>query len=135
MGGENELSYLAGIVAAIQKQLGTQIKVTQVSSAVLISAVVTGADQNAVVSIANDAKAWLLQTRGDTSDAFIIRESGVADRFCILVGGNVGIGTTAPTSKLQVVGLPEHADNAAALLAGLTVGAFYRTGDALKVVH
>ena len=49
--------------------------------------------------------------------------------------GNVGIGTTAPSSKLQVVGLNEYADNTTALGAGLTAGAFYRTGDLLKVVH
>jgi hypothetical protein len=37
---------------------------------------------------------------------------------------------------LRALGLPpEHADNAAALAAGLTVGDHYRTGDALKVVH
>ena len=47
----------------------------------------------------------------------------------------VGIGTDTPTSKLQVVGLAEYADNAAALAGGLTIGAFYRTGDLLKVVH
>jgi hypothetical protein len=49
--------------------------------------------------------------------------------------GFIGLGTDSPTSKLQVVGLPEYADNDAAVNAGLTVGAFYRTGDLLKVVH
>lgn len=53
----------------------------------------------------------------------------------IVDDNNVGIGTQTPTSKLQVVGLPEYADNAAALAGGLTIGAFYRTGDLLKVVH
>jgi hypothetical protein len=38
-------------------------------------------------------------------------------------------------SGLKCNGIVEHADNAAALLAGLTAGAFYRTGDLLKVVH
>lgn len=52
--------------------------------------------------------------------------------------GNLGIGTTAPTSKLQVVGLPVFKNNAAAISGGLTVGAFYRTGgdpDLVAVVH
>ena len=48
--------------------------------------------------------------------------------------GNVGIGITAPTSKLQVVGLPEYATNALAIAGGLTVGAFYHTAGVLKVV-
>jgi hypothetical protein len=48
---------------------------------------------------------------------------------------SLGIGTNAPTSKLHVVGIVEYADNAAAVTGGLTVGAFYRTGDLLKVVH
>lgn len=53
-------------------------------------------------------------------------------------GGNVGIGTTAPTSALQVVGLPVFANNAAATAGGLTAGALYRTGgdpDLVAVVH
>lgn len=50
-------------------------------------------------------------------------------------GGNIGIGTGDPKTKLHVTGLPEYADNATALAAGLTAGAFYRTGDLLKVVH
>jgi len=54
--------------------------------------------------------------------------------------GNVGIGTgvTPATSKLQVPGLPVYATNAAAAAAGLTAGAFYRTGadpDHVCVVH
>ncbi len=51
------------------------------------------------------------------------------------ISGNIGIGTTDPKSKLHVVGLPEYTNNTTAVAAGLTVGAFYRTGDYLKVVH
>ena len=61
-----------------------------------------------------------------------------ADAFTILKSGNVGIGTATPTSKLQVVGLPVYANNAAAISGGLTAGAFYRTGadpDLVCVVH
>jgi len=60
---------------------------------------------------------------------------GGSEKMRLTETGNVGIGTAAPTAALQVVGLAEYADNAAALAAGLTAGAFYRTGDLLKVVH
>ncbi len=60
---------------------------------------------------------------------------GASEKMSIINNGNVGIGTSTPTAKLTVVGLAEHADNAAAISAGLTTGAFYRTGDLLKVVH
>lgn len=82
-------------------------------------------------------KNWFLQSRlgqlrfGTFNDDVSVN----SDLFTISNNGNVAIGTTNPTSKLQVVGLPEYADNAAALAGGLTVGAFYRTGDILKVVH
>jgi hypothetical protein len=61
-------------------------------------------------------------------------------------GGKVGIGIDAPEEVFHLVGnarfdekiiataLVEYADNAAALLGGLEVGAFFRTGDTLKQV-
>lgn len=45
--------------------------------------------------------------------------------FHIRDNGRVGIGTAAPTSNLQVVGLPSYASNAAAMAGGLTAGAMY----------
>ena len=38
-------------------------------------------------------------------------------------------------SFILAPGLIEHADNAAAIAAGLVTGEIYRTGDALKIVH
>ena len=72
---------------------------------------------------------------GSTASNKLQFRTNSSDRMIIDSAGNVGIGTATPTAALQVVGLVEYADNAAALLAGLTAGAFYRTGDLLKVVH
>lgn len=38
-------------------------------------------------------------------------------------------------NTIKILGVPVHADNAAATTAGLTVGEIYRTGDLLKIVH
>jgi hypothetical protein len=58
----------------------------------------------------------------------------LVERMRLVAGGNLCINTTSATSRLQVVGLPSYADNAAAITGGLTVGAFYHTAGALKVV-
>ena len=68
----------------------------------------------------------------------IIDQTAGVNRLVIDTAGNLGIGTTSPTSKLQLVGLIVYANNAAAVAAGLTAGAFYRTGgdpDLVCVVH
>lgn len=61
-------------------------------------------------------------------------ESGSGNIVLQSDGGNVGVGTVSPTSKLQVVGLPVYADNAAATSGGLTAGAFYRTSTGVLMV-
>jgi hypothetical protein len=52
----------------------------------------------------------------------------------VAVNGRLAVGTTSPTSNLQVVGLPVYADNTAATAAGLTAGAFYRTATGVVMV-
>ncbi len=59
-----------------------------------------------------------------------------SNALVVLKNGNTGIGSDNPTSKLQVVGLPIFADNAAASAGGLTTGAFYHNGDGVvRVVY
>lgn len=70
--------------------------------------------------------------------AFKTGNSAWSDLILQAGGRFVGIGTTAPKSKLHVTGLPVYANNAAAVAGGLTAGAFYRTGadpDPVCVVH
>ena len=62
--------------------------------------------------------------------------NGVGTVMTVAANGYLGIGTDEPASQLHVMGLPVHADNAAAITAGLTVGAFYHNGDGIvRVVY
>ncbi len=76
------------------------------------------------------------RTAIDTTDGTV--NGATNEAISISTNGNIGIGTTSPTSKLQVVGLPVYVNNSGALAGGLTAGAFYRTGadpDPVMVVH
>ena len=61
--------------------------------------------------------------------------TGVLIDTLTLKNGMVSVGDINPTSFMQVAGIAEYADNTTAITAGLTHGAFYRTGDFLKIVH
>ena len=57
-------------------------------------------------------------------------------------GGKVYIANLSGTASdwevlltVPVTGVAQHANNAAALFAGMTIGEVYRTGDFLKIVH
>jgi hypothetical protein len=82
----------------------------------------------------------LLVQAGDDAAVYTAHfmDVSAATLLYIRSDGNVGIGTTVPTSPLQVIGLPIFANNAAALAGALTAGAFYRTNgdpDTVCVVH
>ncbi len=48
--------------------------------------------------------------------------------------GNVGIGTSSPTSILHIAGVPAYASDNEARAAGLTPGAIYRTDRVLNIL-
>ena len=66
----------------------------------------------------------VFKTRAGGADAW-------TEKMTIKSDGKVGIGSTAPTSQLQVPGLPVYENNGEALAGDLTPGAFYRksTGE------
>ena len=76
------------------------------------------------------------QNAGNIFDLAFNVQNGATrtERMRLDGAGNLGIGTTDPKSKLQVVGLSSYSNNAAAISGGLTVGAFYHTAGTLKVV-
>ncbi|MGN7612772.1 DUF2793 domain-containing protein [Magnetococcales bacterium HHB-1] len=104
---------------------------------------ITGSSQASIKyrdsSGAVDEKIISFLNEGGVSKWRLEKDAGGLTHDNILVmqhsDGFIGMGSSDPKSRLHVVGLPEYADNAAAITGGLTAGAFYRTGDLLKVVH
>ena len=64
----------------------------------------TGADSISGISIKNDARNWHIRVDGTDGDKLKFFEATGGYRMAIDTAGNVGIGTTTPTSKLDVNG-------------------------------
>ncbi len=102
----------------------------------------SGANPNSlgVLDISNIAGTPYARLQARNSTAFVTRAQLVETIFSIYelpdqLTTRLAVGLTNPTSAIHVKNLNEYADNTAALAAGHTIGAFYRTGDLLKVVH
>lgn len=81
-----------------------------------------------VVAISNEAtQAGLFAQNTSTGDAAVFL--GANGQAKVDTDGN------AIAQNFRAEAIVEYADNAAALLGGLIIGDFYRTGDLLKVVH
>lgn len=64
----------------------------------------SGADSISGISIKNDARNWHVRVDGTDGDKFKIFEASGGYRMTITTNGDVGIGTTNPTTKLDVAG-------------------------------
>lgn len=85
-------------------------------------------DRNVILgAVAYSNDYWMLQWKATLTDLGINSWAGSTS---LTTAGNL----TALNLKIGNIP-PEHADNAAALAAGLTNGSIYRTGDVLKIVH
>jgi hypothetical protein len=86
----------------------------------------TGSSAAGINFADNSGTQWAIAYDKAGSGLQFFREGG-GNRVYITNAGNVGIGTTAPTSKLHVVGLPTSS-------SGLTAGAIWIDGTTLKIV-
>jgi hypothetical protein len=88
-----EIGYLSGVTSAIQTQFGTKAN--------LASPSLTGN-----VTLATSSGVPLTITNTGTGNSFVVEDSASTDSspFLIDASGNVGIGTSTPTTKLNIEG-------------------------------
>lgn len=94
------------------------------------------------ISSSTNALKWLLYDNNTSSLSFdtgsksgLLKFNTTKTSESISTSGNFGIGVSDPSEPIEVIGIKEYEDNEEAIGNGLEEGAFYRTGDILKIVH
>lgn len=83
----------------------TRLEVMNSASATLLKLSTTAVDSEASISLANDARTYVLLVRGSEGDKLAIRDSTAGvDRITVDNSGNVGIGVTTPLEKNHIAG-------------------------------
>ena len=77
----------------------------------------------ALTDVSTDSYGTLIGRNSNTNTLFKVADEGVVERFTILEGGNVGIGTTGPDNKLTVNGGTEAFGIQISETPRLTIGA------------
>ena len=98
---------------------------------------------NVVVGEYGTGDTDVLQLHGKEGTVFTRSSEAENITMRIDIAGRVGIGPGVDaagvivplTAPLTIEGIVEYTNNANAIAGGLTTGALYRTGDALKIVH
>ncbi len=147
-----DMNYFAGDIEMASIVPGTSLVISRTGGDVNLKVISTTDNANLIVETENNEYASFMWTgTGSAGQWSFTRVANTLDlRFYSWAGGIgevmrlqystgfVGINTDDPKSFLHVAGLSIYADNAAAIVGGLTAGAFYRTGadpDPVCVVH
>ena len=77
----------------------------------------------------------LAYNASNSSNLILDPLSGMKFQYTTLAGPTVNSSLEVTPTGVKLTGIPEYADNAAAIVGGLINGYLYRTGDALKIVH
>ena len=121
-GGVSERMRIVGATGYVGIGTSAPTRHLQVAGAIYASTFIEAGQYIQYPSNVNNLRTW----SDSVSDILYIGEESA--------GLITGIAIDAPNSKINIQGVSEHADNAAALLAGLVVGDLYHTSGVLKIV-